>query len=122
MATKGNKEKSIVIKSFEAEVAGELVNVPSNKIENRIASMASAALMRKIIEEQLVKIRSGDIQLTPRELRDLAETLHTVSKMSGEIYETGDEPDPDSHTDDTKQAEAPDFSKIIEVKPAEPKP
>src|SRR6476660_1772740 len=124
---KGKKENSAslarIVRSLEVTIDGETIRVPVGKEENRIASMVSAAQMRDLIQSQMKKYKEGEIQLTPKELKDLAEALHTVAKFSGEVYASEDDiaqDGEDTKKEDPIPVEAVDFSKIATNKPAEP--
>ena len=115
------KERSIVVKSFEVSQNGQTIRVPVDKNENRIANMISAAQMRDLIQTQIKRYKDGELDLSPKELKDLAEALSTVSKMSGDVYE-GANPEQEDETTEKSVSEAePDFSKVVEVKTEEKK-
>src|SRR5664279_5555571 len=82
-----------IVKGVEVTIDGSTVFVPSNKEENSVASMVTAAQMRDLIQAQIKKYKDGELQLSPKELRDLAEALATVAKFSGCLLYTSDAAD-----------------------------
>ncbi len=113
----GSSSLARIVKSFQVTLDGETINVPVGKDENRVASMVSAAQMRDLIQVQIKKYKEGEIQLSPKELKDLAEALHTVAKFSGEVYASGEDVAPDE-----KSANGEDAIPVEEVKFDEPTP
>lgn len=119
MAKSKSSSLARIVKSLEVRLDGEVVHVPVGKEENRIASMVSAAQLRELIQSQMKKYKDGDLQLSPKDMRDLSEALHTLAKFSGEVYAAGEA----IGGEDTEKPKEPvpvaatTFEEVVEIKP-----
>lgn len=108
---------SIVVKDNDES---EGIVVPMGPEQNRMANMLLAAQMRQMIRDMMKRYKEKDATLTPKELKDLAESARTLAEFSGTIYtggsfETPDKTGPETPPDEFKA----DFSGM---KKAEPEP
>ena len=107
---------SIVVKDSDES---EGIVVPMGAEENRMANMLLAAQMRQLIRDAMKKYKEKEALLTPKELKDLAETAKTVAEFSGTVYsggafEVSTKTGPETPPDEFKA----DFSGIKRVDPA----
>lgn len=112
-------EGRVVVRDFEVTVGDNVIRVPVDKHENRIADMVGAAQLRAMIQAQMKRWQDAETDASPKELRDLAEALAKLAEFSGKVYEGGED-EPDDTPNDEGPASGPNFAKIIELNPKEP--
>ncbi len=112
--------KSIVVKDGENDADG--IIVPMGPEENRMANMLLAAQMRQVIREMMKRYKERDALLTPKELKDLADSAKILTEFSGNVYSGGQfEVQPKSGPEEASpEAFKADFSGMKVVTPETP--
>lgn len=67
-------------------VGGSEIRVASNKDENAVMNMIVVSQMRNLIQENIKKYKEQDIQLTPKELKELADAAKSIADFSLNVY------------------------------------
>ena len=78
-------------RSIAVNIDGQEIRVATTKEENRIANMIVASQMRCILQDSIKRYREMDTHMTPKELRDLAESAAAIARFSGEVYESAEQ-------------------------------
>lgn len=99
----------------------EIVRVPVNGKENRVANQIMAARMRHVIESHLDTYRGDGTKLTPAEIRQLTQAAADVAKFSGEVYPEGDDlgtgnQDKDQKKGSVQESGIIDFTALVSSK------
>ncbi len=98
---------------------GSSIIVPADKAGNRIANMISAANVRHLLMKSIEVYREKDMLPTPKDLKDLAEAAHTLSKFSGEVYKDEEvtlPTEPKKAADKPKQTDDVSFEEVMPEK------
>lgn len=107
-------------------IDGRDIRVPVAAAENKVLNCLVISRARALVEEQIKKYNDLDAALTPRELKDLIDSVSKMAEASATIYSQLDGslggPEHKKTGDpvaDAEEVQEIDFSKI---KPAENKP
>lgn len=89
MAVK-NKRLQLALTRFADTVAvkidGEEVFVPTTKESNHALNCLLVSQARKILQENLKRIRDADVIVTPREMKDLIDSISKLAESSHTVY------------------------------------
>jgi len=77
-------------KTLTVKVDGMEVAVPVGQAENKFLNCVIISQMRQMLQENLKKIKDTDAIITPRELKDLVDSIARMAEASGEIYSTAE--------------------------------
>lgn len=77
--------------AIKTTIDGQEIVVAANKQENDTLNMVVAAQLRNILQENIKRYKESGQTLTPKELKELAESARNIAEFSGEIYK-GAEP------------------------------
>lgn len=118
--SKKNQVSTLTPNSIVVAVDGEDVRVAVSKDENQIQNMILASQMRHIFQQNLKKYKDMETHMTPREMKDLADTAAAIARFSGEVYATSDSLGKPPTVDEKNVTESVDdisFDKAIEPAP-----
>jgi len=83
---KGLMPNALIISTVDGQ---ELI-VPADKEENSIANKILAAQIRQQMQANIKRYKDADDLLTPKQLLELAQAAHALTKFSGEVYQYSD--------------------------------
>lgn len=109
---KANKQSSALARLAECvtvAIDGKDIRVPVGVAENKVMNCLLISRARTMIEEQIKKYNEQDTTLTPRELKDLIDSVVKMSEGSAMVYSSLDgslgENDPKKSGDPVKDAQ-----------------
>lgn len=108
--------ESVIVK----DAGGEEISVPVNKQENKIANQFLAAQMRRYIQKTIEVYRERELNMSPKEIKDLVEAAARVAEFSGEVYKDADPIAQGEKKAEVTEATIIDFTSL--KKPEEKKP
>lgn len=100
---------------------GTSVFVPQTQDENKVMGMFMAAKMRSIIDHMIKKIKDNDLEMTPKELSDLATAVAKTEQFAAEVYKSPDVPLTTRGPDSAKPVTGEDINFGALVNPEEKK-
>lgn len=104
--------KRLAPNAIRGKVDGHDLIVPATKEENIIFSMILAAQMRTLVQEHIKKYKDGEVQLTPKELKDLSEAARNAAAFAADVYNVAEPINKNEKIAEKADAEIVDFSKL----------
>lgn len=88
MATKTKRSAIVarIAKTLSITVDGTEVHMPVGKLENQMLNCLLISQVRQMAQDNIKKIKDMDGAITPRELKDLIDSVANLAKSSSEIY------------------------------------
>lgn len=88
MATKTKRSAIVarIAKTLSITVDGSEVHMPVGKLENQMLNCLLISQVRQMTQENLKRYKDLDQAITPKELKDLIDSVANLAKSSSEIY------------------------------------
>ena len=91
----------------------EVVRVPANEVENKLANQLLASRMRGVIDLAVSRYHQDKDKLSPKEIKELAEAASKIAEFSGMVYKDANaEPSGQNTSEVNVTPTKVDFSKM----------
>ncbi len=119
VATRKSATIARLVKTLTIKVDGEDLHVPVGKAENKMMNCIMVSQVRRMVQDNMKKIKDLEQAISPKELKDLVDAVGRLAESSAEVYKDLDgeldekEPKPADKMNDAEPIEA-DFSTITQ--------